>query len=55
MWERGAPSEAWEQRVDELLRTMHAQGTLSDEELEAALGEHIVFAHPATAAEAVEK
>jgi membrane peptidoglycan carboxypeptidase len=54
MWARGAPSGAWEQRVDELLRTMHAQGNLSDEELETALGEQIVFAHPAAAA-AVEQ
>jgi hypothetical protein len=51
MWSRGSPSDAWEQRVDELLRTMNGQGTLTDEELFAALEEPIVFATAATGGE----
>jgi hypothetical protein len=46
MWNRGWVSEAWEQRVDDLLRTMYGQGNLTGEELEAALGEPLVFARP---------
>jgi hypothetical protein len=46
MWSRGSVSEAWEQRVDDLLRTMNGQGTLTDGELDEALGEPIVFARP---------
>ncbi len=49
MWSKGAPSEAWEQHVDDLLRTMNGQGSLTDEELLAALDEPIVFARPAAA------
>jgi membrane peptidoglycan carboxypeptidase len=46
MWHRGAPSELWLEHVDDLLRTMYGQGTLSAEDLETALKEPIVFAHP---------
>ncbi len=49
MWSKGSPSEAWEQRVDDLLRTMNGQGSLTDEELYAALDERLVFANPAAA------
>jgi penicillin-binding protein 1A len=52
MWTRGTLSEAWEQRVDDLLRTMSGQGSLTDDELSAALEEPIVFARPAAAEEA---
>ncbi len=45
MWTRGSLSEAWQQRVDDLLRTMKGQGTITDEELQAALEEPIVFAN----------
>ena len=48
MWTRGLLSEAWQQRVDDLLRTMNGQGTLTDDELRAALEEPIVFASPGT-------
>jgi penicillin-binding protein 1A len=51
MWTRGSLSPAWEQRVDDLLRTMNGQGTLTEDELTAALGERIVFANPAAAGE----
>jgi membrane peptidoglycan carboxypeptidase len=48
MWFRGAPSESFTQHVDDLLRTMYGQGSLTGEELEAAFGEPILFAHPAS-------
>ena len=51
MWNQGAPTEGWRQRVDELLRTMHGQGTLDDEELSTALEEPTLFANPAAAAD----
>jgi penicillin-binding protein 1A len=47
MWERGALSEAWSARLDELLRTMHGQGNLTDEELAEALEAPVVFARAA--------
>jgi len=40
---RGTPSDAWEQRVDDILLKMTEQGTLSDEDLLRALSEPIVF------------
>jgi hypothetical protein len=46
MWNRGTVSDAWEQRVHELLLTMTEQGTLSEDELVAALDQPIVFARP---------
>jgi hypothetical protein len=46
MWNRGWLSDAWEQRVDGLLRTMNAQGTLTEEELGAALLDSLPFASP---------
>lgn len=46
MWNRGWLSDVWEERVDGLLRTMNAQGTLTEEELAAALLEPLVFARP---------
>jgi hypothetical protein len=44
MYVRGAPSPAWEDRVDALLLKMTEQGVLTDEELLHALEEPIVFA-----------
>ncbi|HYD41611.1 MAG TPA: biosynthetic peptidoglycan transglycosylase [Anaeromyxobacter sp.] len=44
MWNRGWLSDAWEERVDGLLRTMSVQGTLTEEELSAALVESLEFA-----------
>jgi hypothetical protein len=40
---RGTPSDAWEQRVDDILLKMTEQGALSDEDLGRALSEPIVF------------
>ena len=48
MWSRGWLSDAWEQRVDGLLRTMNAQGFLTDDELAAALLEPLAFARPSS-------
>jgi monofunctional biosynthetic peptidoglycan transglycosylase len=42
---RGAPSAAWEQRVQEILLRMSNQGALGPDELLRALAEPIVFAH----------
>ncbi len=44
MWSRGAPSEGWNQRVDDLLLKLNAQGVLDDDALHAALSEPLVFA-----------
>jgi len=52
MWDRGFVGKAWERRVDELLLTMNGQGNLSDEELDLALREPIVFARPAAEGDA---
>jgi hypothetical protein len=41
---RGAPSQAWRDRVDALLLRMSEQGKLSDDELLRALDEPILFA-----------
>ena len=40
---RGTPSDAWEQRVDDILLKMTEQGTLSGEDFLRALSEPIVF------------
>ncbi|WP_242336540.1 MULTISPECIES: transglycosylase domain-containing protein [unclassified Anaeromyxobacter] len=40
---RGSPSDAWEQRVEDILHKMTEQGALSDEDLLRALSEPIVF------------
>jgi len=42
---RGAPSAAWEQRVQEILLRMSNQGALGPDELLRALAEPLVFAH----------
>jgi len=46
MWNRGWLSDAWEERVDGLLRTMNVQGTLTEEELAEALVDSLAFARP---------
>jgi penicillin-binding protein 1A len=46
MWSRGAPSEGWDQRVNDLLLKLNAQGVLDDEALLAALSEALSFAQP---------
>jgi membrane peptidoglycan carboxypeptidase len=46
MWNRGWLSDAWEERVNGLLATMNAQGTLTEDELAEALVEALVFAGP---------
>ncbi|BDG06136.1 transglycosylase domain-containing protein [Anaeromyxobacter oryzae] len=46
MWDRGTLSEAWEQRVDELLLKMLEQGAITDDALATALREPVVFARP---------
>jgi hypothetical protein len=46
MWNRGTLSDAWELRVDDLLRELTAQGTLTVEELAAALVAPLPFARP---------
>ena len=40
---RGSPSDAWEQRVEDILLKMTEQGALTDEDLLRALSEPIVF------------
>ena len=40
---RGSPSDAWEQRVEDILLKMTEQGALTDEDLLRALAEPIVF------------
>ncbi|ACG73852.1 glycosyl transferase family 51 [Anaeromyxobacter sp. K] len=49
MWARGAPTEAWDQRVDELLLKMAAQQVLDPDALDAALVEPLAFARPGAA------
>jgi hypothetical protein len=44
MFAHGAPTDAWEQRVNELLLKMMDQGVISDDQLVDALYEPIVFA-----------
>ncbi len=44
MFAKGAPTESWEQRVNELLLKMTSQGALSDDQLVDALYQPIVFA-----------
>jgi membrane peptidoglycan carboxypeptidase len=46
MWSRGAPTDAWETRVQELLLTMSEQGALDPDQLATALAEPLVFASP---------
>jgi penicillin-binding protein 1A len=46
MWDRGAPSDAWNQRVDELLLKMNVQGVIADDVLLAALAQPLAFANP---------
>jgi hypothetical protein len=43
MHDRGAMSEAWKQRVHDLLLKMTEQGVLGDEDLLRALAEPVVF------------
>ncbi len=49
MWSRGAPTEGWDQRVNDLLLKLNAQGVLDDEALLAALSEPLAFGQPARA------
>ncbi|MGC3997024.1 MAG: biosynthetic peptidoglycan transglycosylase [Anaeromyxobacter sp.] len=49
MWNRGATTETWDARVDRLLGRMAEQGSLTPEELEAALAQRLVFASPSAA------
>lgn len=49
MFERGAPTESWEERVRDLLFKMAEQGTLTDEQLADALAEPVVFASAVSA------
>jgi len=49
MWEQGATTEAWDQRVDELLLKLEEQGVLSDDQLVAAMREPLAFARPQVA------
>ncbi len=44
MFARGSATEAWEERVDELLLKMTAHGVISDAQLLEALREPILFA-----------
>jgi membrane peptidoglycan carboxypeptidase len=44
MWERGATTEAWDQRVNEVLLKLTSQGVLTDDQLVAALDQPLVFA-----------
>jgi penicillin-binding protein 1A len=46
MWDRGALSDAWNQRVDELLLKMNVQGVVGDDALVAALAQPLAFANP---------
>ncbi|WP_232287441.1 transglycosylase domain-containing protein [Anaeromyxobacter dehalogenans] len=49
MWARGAPTQAWDQRVDDLLLKMAAQQVLDPDTLDAALVEPLAFARPGAA------
>ena len=51
MWSRGFLSDHWEERVDGLLRTMTAQGVLTDEQLASALAQPLTFARCAAGPE----
>ncbi len=44
MFARGSPTDAWEERVDELLRKMTSHGAISDDDFLRAVREPIVFA-----------
>ncbi len=46
LWDRGALTEAGEQRVNELLLKMVEQGSITDDELAASLHAPVVFARP---------
>jgi penicillin-binding protein 1A len=49
LWERGDTTEAWDQRVNELLLKMSEQGALPEDAFLSALDERLVFARPAAA------
>jgi penicillin-binding protein 1A len=46
MWERGAPTDAWNQRLDDLLLKMCEQRAIDGDALVAALAEPLAFARP---------
>jgi hypothetical protein len=46
LWNRGAPTEAWDARVNGLLVKMGAQGVLTGEELQDALAQPLAFPRP---------